>query len=640
MWSYVMAGLICGSTHASYSLLCCRALASAATAIPAQNVLPEVPYHRQEIIQSLCEQGHLDRAMNVLLDMESAPSDDVYLSLLKACNKSKALSHVKCVHLHLTQHDTNFSSLLGDYLVMTLAKCGAIDEAFQIFSTLNRRTVYSWTALISAFVDSDQVHEAFDLYQSMQNDGVEPDSYTFVSLFKACGNVGDLRQGKILHAEVRRRGFASDLFVCNTLVSMYAKCGAVDEAENVFRKMSERNIVSWCSLLCAYVDNGRAEKALCLYRQMQWEGESPDSRTYVFTLQACNILADKEEAVVIEGQSIKVMSLEIGRAIHSDARRKGFMSDVFVGTALVGMYGKCQAIAEAENVLCMLPERSVISWNAMLTAYVELDLGKKALRSYKQVLKDCATLDDVTFLCILQACSETGFAEICKHLHFEVICAGLDSILSMAATLIHAYGSSASMVDAGVIFDGLSGPHIASWNTSIAGNAGEGNPMKSLHLFETMKFTGVKADEVTFLLVLSACSHNGLVAQALEYFDSMTSDYDLTPDLRHYGIMVNLLGRAGNFRLIKGLLGRMPMQANLTIWLCLLGACRLHGNLAVAKEAFKQAVRLQPKHHTSYVLMSNIYGDAGLKKCADEVEQLRKERCGEEADLDLDLDEG
>eukprot|EP00250_Pteridium_aquilinum_P004022 c14276_g1_i1 orf=495-2414(+) len=637
MWrSYIMAGFPCRPVRVSCSLLQLQAFASAAEAIAAHNELPKITCHRQELIQRLCEEGCVDRALGVLSDMEFAPSDNVYLSLLKACNKSKALSHVKSVHWHLTRHDANLSSLLGDYLVMTLAKCGAIDEACQIFGTFDRRTVYSWTALISAFVDCDRVHEAFDTYQRMRMDGIEPDSYTFVTLLKACGIIGDDRKGKALHAEVRRRGFASDVFVCNTLVSMYAKCGAVDEAENVFCGMSERNIVSWCSMLCAYVDNGHAEKALHLYRQMQLEGVSPDSRTYVFTLQACNILADKEEAVVTAGQYIKIRSLELGRAIHSDARRKGFMSDIFVCTALLGMYGKCQAIAEAESMLRAVPERNIISWNAMLTAYVELDLGKKALRSYKQVLEECETLDDVTFLCILQACSETGFVEICKHLHFEVVSAGLDSILSMAATLIHAYGSSASMVDAQVIFDELSEPHIASWNASIAGNAGEGNPIKSLRMFETMKSSGMKPDEVTFLLVISACSHNGLVAQALEYFDSMTSDYGLTPDLRHYGIMVNLLGRAGDFRHIKGILGRMPMQANLTIWLCLLGACRLHGNLVVAKEAFKQAVRLQPKHATSYVLMSNIYGDAGLQKCADEVEQLRKERCGEEVDQELD----
>lgn len=631
-----MGGLVCGCTCARYAMQHHRALASAATALSAPHDLPKVPWHRQEHIQSLCMQGHLDEAINLLVDTERALSDDVYLSLLKACNKSKTLSHVKRVHAHLIQFDTDFSSLLGDYLVMTLAKCGAIDEAWQIFGTFSHRTVYSWTALISAFVDIDCVPEAFDLYKRMQKDGVEPDSYTFVSFFKACGIAGDLREGKKLHAEARRRGYASDIFVCNTLVSMYAKCGAIHEAEDVFGTMLERNVVSWCSLLCAYVDNSQTEKALRLYRQMQSEGVSPDSRTYVSTLQACNILADKEEGVVSEGQSMKVRPLDIGRAIHADARRKGFMSDVFVGTALLGMYGKCQAINEAENVLCMLPERSIVAWNAMLTAYVELNMGKKALRSYRQVLKECDTLDDVTYLCILQACSETGFVEICKHLHFEVICAGLDNILSMVATLIHVYGSTASMVDAQVIFDELSGPHVAAWNASIAGNAGEGNPMNSLYLFETMKCTSVKADEVTFLLVLAACSHNGLVSEALEYFDSMTSDYYLTPDLRHYGIMVNLLGRAGNFRYIEGLLARMPMLANLTIWLCLLGACRLHSNLAVAKDAFKEAIRLQPKHHTAYVLMSNIYGDEGLQKFADEVEQLRKERCGEEVDLDFD----
>lgn len=632
-----MLGFLFSHGRPRYPFVRYRAFASASAAAAAQIEMPSTAIHRQELIQSLCDEGHVDKAIDVLSEVEGPLSDTVYLSLLKACNKSKSLSHVKGVHFHLARHKAKPSNLVGDYLVMTLAKCGALDEAHQIFNTLGRRTVYSWTALISALVDCDRVREAFITYHCMQKDNVEPDNYTFVTLLRACGCIGDLEEGKRLHSEARRRGFGSDVFVCNTLMSMYGRCGAVNEAESAFWKMSERSIVSWCAMQCTYVDNNQAEKALYLYRQALMEGVRPDSRLYVFTLQACNLLANKEEAVVSEGKLLKMISLEIGRALHSDARRNGFMSDLFVGTALVGMYGKCQAIAEAEHVLCALPERRVISWNALLTAYAEMGQGDKALRSYRQVLKEGVALDDVTFLCILQASSETGFVEICKHLHFEVVCAGLDRILSVAATLIHAYGNSASMVDAHAIFDELPEPHIAAWNASIAGNSVEGNPMKSLQIFETMRVTtGVRPDEVTCLLVLSACSHNGLVAQALEYFNSMIHDHELSADLRHYGIMVNLLGRAGDFRHIEGLLGQMAMEANLTIWLCLLGACRLHGNLVIAMEAFEQAVRLQPKRATAYVLMSNIYGDAGMHKCADEVEHLRKERCGEEVDFDFD----
>ncbi|KAH7279909.1 hypothetical protein KP509_37G043200 [Ceratopteris richardii] len=418
---------------------------------------------------------------------------------------------------------------------------------------------------------------------------------------------------------------------------MYGRCGVLDEAEIVFYGMSKPDIVSWCSLLCAYVDNCKVEKALNLYRHAQMEGVYPDSRMYVFTLQACNLLADKEEAVVSEGQLLKSMSLEVGRSLHSDIRHNGFMSDMFVCTALVGMYGKCHAIAEAENVFSSMSEHRLVSWNAMLTAYVELGQGNKALQLYRQVLRGVETLDDVTLLCILQAASETGFVEICKHLHFEVVSAGLDHIRSVAATLIHAYGCSASIANGQVVFNELEEPHIAAWNASIAGHAGQGNPWESFQLFETMKSTAtVEPDEVTFLLILSACSHNGLVLQALQYFSSMVGNYSLTPDLRHYGIMANLLGRAGNFRLIGGMLDMMPMPANLTIWLCLLGACRLHGNLAIAVQAFRHAVQLQPTHATAYILMSNIYGDAGLHKFADDVEQLRRERCGGEAYLDED----
>eukprot|EP00250_Pteridium_aquilinum_P035376 c9282_g1_i1 orf=40-873(+) len=227
--------------------------------------------HEEAALQTLCSKGQLDTAINALFRLIRPPSTDTFVSLLKACLKQKSLPHAKQIHAYITHQLIPLRGFLGDYLVVTLAKCGAAVEAWQISHSLPRRTVFSWSAIISAYVDCGYYSEALKLFQCMQEEHVEPNKFTLVSLFKACGLIPDLLQGKRLHDYARRRGCASDAFVGSSLVCMYGKCGTVAEAEDAFCALFPQDIVSWTSLLSAYVEQGQGEKALLLYRQMQEE---------------------------------------------------------------------------------------------------------------------------------------------------------------------------------------------------------------------------------------------------------------------------------------------------------------------------------------------------------------------------------
>eukprot|EP00250_Pteridium_aquilinum_P021971 c25273_g2_i4 orf=128-1849(+) len=567
----------------------------------------------QEAVQTLCVKGHLDRAFDALSHLHTHPSTPTYLSLFTACSKIKALTHTRLLHSHLLLLGTPLSPLLGQHLVVALAKCGAVDDALHVSCALSHRTVFSWTAIISGFSSSGHGLEALKMHQYMLEDGVEPDHYTFVSLFKACGDIPDLTQGRTLHADARQRGFAEDNFVASTLIGMYSKCGAIFEAENVFNALTEHDAVTWNSMLSACVEHDLGEKALLLYRQMQEEGVTPNQRTFVVVLQACAILAEKEEFISVNGLPTKVMALRIGQALHTDAGRIGLTYDVFVGNTLIGMYGKCGAIVEAEEVFGALVLRDIVSWNAMVSAYVDHGQEEKALRLYGWMQKHLVT--HVTLTRILQACSATGSLNYCKQLHFEVVSAGYDQNSSIAATLISAYGGCSSMLDSLSVFHGVSEPDLTTWNACIAGHAGDGDFSLSFYRFENMRLAGMIADGVTFLKIISACARTALVVEGLEYFESMCFDYGICPDMKHYGCVLDLLGRTGDFKRIECFLEGIPMQVDVTFWLGLLGACT-RGNLELAERAFRNAVNLQPKQSTAYVLMSNIYADAGLQECA------------------------
>lgn len=236
----------------------------------------------------------------------------------------------------------------------------------------------------------------------MQEEGEYVNELTFVIALQACGifagkeeaftaeapsrRVVALEICHALHADARKKNFDSHAYICNTLVSMYGKCGSLGEAENVFNAMSQSSVVSWNAMLLAYVEQGQGDTALQFHKQMQEEDISPDQHTFVVSLQACCILAEEEEAIIVEGQATKVVSLDISQALHLDAERKGFTSDAFVVSTLVSAYGKCGIIKEAENMFHKLYERDVVSWSAMISAYVEQGHGDRLPATFDRPL--------------------------------------------------------------------------------------------------------------------------------------------------------------------------------------------------------------------------------------------------------------
>ncbi|MCO5568923.1 hypothetical protein L7F22_022626 [Adiantum nelumboides] len=283
--------------------------------------------------------GQLDQALQTLLHMRKPPSSSTYISLLRECKQDRSLDQAKQIQAHLAHHNISLRGLLGDYLVMTLASCGAHDDALHVSYTLPCRTVYSGTAIISAFVDCRRPFDALRVYQYMLDDHIEPDRYTFVSLLKACGSIPDLASGRKFHAQAVQVGIALDMFVGNSLVSMYGNCGEVFEAEKVFYEMPLHTTVSWNSMMSAYLVDGQGELALQLYSQMHTRGGSYDHATSVLALQACSTLVE-ENNFCADRQLTGFLPLNIGRALHADLRRTGFASQIFIASTLVRLYGK------------------------------------------------------------------------------------------------------------------------------------------------------------------------------------------------------------------------------------------------------------------------------------------------------------
>ena len=293
---------------------------------------------------------------------------------------------------------------------------------------------------------------------------------------------GSLEIGHGLHADAHKRGFTSDFHFASALLTLYVKFGQVRKAENVFSMLPQSDIVLWTVMLGAYVDQGQGEMALQLHAEMHKEGVGSDQHSLVFALQACSLLADKDDDLISPREtSMKMAALEIGRTLHAEAHSKDMLSNVFVANALINMYGKCAIVETAENVFGAITEHNVGSWNGMLSAYVENGEEEKAFWLYHKMKQQDVSLNDGTITCILRV-SKT--LEVSRTIHFDVVSAGYEQNLSVAASLIHAYGSCASMADAQCCFDELWRPDIVSWNAGISGYTREGNAIASLGMFE------------------------------------------------------------------------------------------------------------------------------------------------------------
>ncbi|KAJ7518207.1 hypothetical protein O6H91_21G059000 [Diphasiastrum complanatum] len=416
------------------------------------------------------------------------PDNFTYVVLLKACASIPALEEGKQLHLDIIDSGFELDEIVGNTLVDMYAKSGCIEDARQVFNSMHQRNVVSWTAMIVGYAQHGRVKEALGLYEQMKQEGVEPNSVTYIVLLKACASIAGLEQGKQLHLDIIKCGFEADVTVGNSLVDMYAKCGCLEDASRVFNNMHKQNVVSWTSIIAGYAHQGLGKEALALYDQMKQEGVQPNNVTYVVLLKACASIA----------------ALEEGKRLHFDIIRSDFESDVIVGTTLVDMYAKCECIELARQVFNNMHERNVVSWNVLIEGYSQQGLCKEALALYDQMKQQGLQPDNVTYVVLLKACASIAALEQGEQFHLDIIDSGFELDEVVGNTLVDMYAKCGCMERARQVFNNMQ-RNVVSWNTIIAAYAQQRLGKEALALYEQMKQEGVQPDNVTYVVLLKAC---------------------------------------------------------------------------------------------------------------------------------------
>jgi pentatricopeptide repeat protein len=261
------------------------------------------------------------------------------VGVLNACASVVALEEGRCIHQQIIQSGCESEVFVGSSLVDMYAKCGSIEEAWRVFKEMPSRNVVTWNAMVLGNVKCDQGQKALELFRQMQQEGVQPDSVTFVAVLNACASMVALEEGRCVHKQIIEYGWDSDVFLSNSLVDMYAKCGSIEEAWRVFNKMPSQDVVTWTTMILGHVQCGQGQKALELFQKMQQEGVQPNSVTFVGVLNAC----------------ASVVVLEEGRYVHQQIIQSGCESEVSVGSSLVDMHAKSGSMKDAWNVFNKLP---------------------------------------------------------------------------------------------------------------------------------------------------------------------------------------------------------------------------------------------------------------------------------------------
>ncbi|KAJ0976417.1 hypothetical protein J5N97_018382 [Dioscorea zingiberensis] len=464
---------------------------------------------------------------------------------------------------------------------------GSLHHARKLFDQIPQPNTFAYNTLIRAYANSPFPVPSLRLFSQMLYCNRAPNSYTYTFVLKACARLSAIGEGEQLHGFMIKSGFGSDAFSTNGLVSMYASCGRIELGRKLFDLSVEKDEVCWNSMLSGYADCGLLDQARRLFDEM------PEKGTVSWN-------------AMINGY---VVIGDIGAARELFDRMPERNAESW--NTLIAGYAKCGFVGMSRKLFDEMPEKNVVSWSAMITAYVQGGFPKEALDLYEEMKRVGMAPNWAAIVSVLSACSQLGALEqgVDVHAYAERNKMKVDSVIGTA--LIDMYAKCGCIDRALEIFDKLASKDVFSWTAMIGGLAVNGHGAKALELFSKMEEGGVRPNGVTFVGVLCACSHAGQVQLAMQYFHSMRRKYGIEPQIEHYGCMVDALGRAGLIQEAVSLVQASPGKADPELWVTLLGACWIHGNVNTGEYVLEHLVKVKPDDGGVYVLLSNIYATRG-----------------------------
>ncbi|CAN0901494.1 Pentatricopeptide repeat-containing protein At2g13600 [Linum grandiflorum] len=528
-------------------------------------------------------------------------TQESYTRLVLECVRANDADQAKRLQSHMDSYSYRpTDSFLHNRLLHLYAKSGQVSTARQLFDKMPHRDVFSWNAMLSLYAKSGSVEDlqavfdrmpfrdsvsyntvisglagcgcpskALSTFVRMQEHRAVATAYTLVSVLNACTQLLDLRRGKQIHGRIIIRNFGGNPFILNALTDMYAKCREILAARWLFDRMANKNLVSWNSIISGYLKNGQPGKCIDLVHEMELSGLKPDQVTL---------------------------------------------------SSILSAYLKSGCFDQAEKVFRMIGEKDKVCWTTMIVGYAHNRKEEEALTLFNEMMLANVEPDTHTISSVVSCCAKLASLSHGQVVHGMAFLMGVDDDLLVSSALLDMYCKCGVTKDAWLIFTTMPTRNVVSWNSMIGGYAQNGQDSEALALFDSMLLENLKPDNITFVSVLSACNHAGLVEEGKRYFGSITEVHGLSPTLDHYACMINLLGCWGSIDEAVGLITSMPHEPNSLIWSSLLNVCATKSDIKYGEMAARKLFELDPLNAAPYVLLSNMYAAHGIWK---EVAALR-----------------
>lgn len=546
--------------------------------------------------------------------------------VLKACASAAAsagllpLPHAAAaaaLHAFAVRSSSLPSVFVSTALADAYAKAGRLDLALQVLDEMPSRNVVSWTTLVASLARAGRRHDALRRFAEMRASGVACDSHACSAALTACADAGLLPRGREVHALCFKLGLDAVPFVANALAALYARCGDVDRALAAVGRMGSHDVAVCTTLIASYVQTGRTEEAIeAFVRMLRDESSnsaSPNEYTFSAVIAAC---PNMDRAY-------------LGEQLHAQAARRGLSHARSVANSLVKLYSRRGHLSAADAIFRESVVKDVVSWSTIISGYTQEGLAEESFALFSEMRhhSSCPRPNEFTLASLFSVCASAASLDTGRQLHALAVAAGLEHHAMVRSALVNMYGKGGSMSDANVVFSNRTKDDVISWTAMIVGHAEHGHSKEAFELFEEMCRIGLKPDHVTFIGVLTACSHAGELELGLRYLNAMNKSYGLEPEKEHYGCVVDLLARAGRIHEAEELIGRIAAEErDGVVWTSLLRACAARGAEETGKIAAERMMEAEPWGSGAHVVMANLYASKGLWCEAAQERHLMKQK--------------
>uniref|UniRef100_A0ACD5WNH6 Uncharacterized protein n=1 Tax=Avena sativa TaxID=4498 RepID=A0ACD5WNH6_AVESA len=570
-------------------------------------------------IKGLVDAGLFSEALETYRAManDTSVSADgfTYPPVIKACAALGAVEEGRMIRDHVEagfpRGDATSNVFVQCALVDMFAKCRCLDEARSVFEGMQSRDLAAWTAMIGGTMHAGEWLGAMSLFNWMRSEGFRADSVILATVVPACGRMKELRTGTALHGCAVICGVADHTCVSNALVDMYCKCGCLETADHLFRSIGFKDVVSWSTLIAGYSQNGMYHVSVSLFAEMvNAAGLKPNSNTMASILPSLS----------------ELKLLGHGKEIHGFSLRSGLDQSKFLGSAFIDFYSRQGFIRKSETVFELMPKTDVVIWNSMVAGYAVNGDTDSALRAFRALQNVGLKPDHVTVISVLPLCNHHSRLIQGKELHAYVVRHCMSSVCSVSNALIDMYCKCCCLEKGKEIFQRMTERDTATYNTLISSFGKHGHEDQAIMLFDLMKRGGIAPDKVTFVALLSSCSHAGLIDKGLYFYDSMLKDYNISPDKEHYSCIVDLYSRSGKLDDAWKFISSLQEGTEIDVLGCLLGACRVHNRVDIAELVSETIFEQNPSDPGYHILLSNIYADAGMWSDVTRIRTMIEER--------------